>query len=82
MDNVKNYRISLKIKEGRDKLLPYKIDSFWVYVPAENLIEACEKAEVYFSGIFGISMIAESGHEEFDYMEGDKGAPGEDITND
>ena len=79
MDNKKIYRISLKVKEGQDKILPYSIDGFYVSVPAENLIEACEKAEVYFSGALGISMIAESGHEAYDYTTECKGAPGDDI---
>lgn len=47
---TKHYNISLKIKEGQDKQLPYSITRLWVSIVADSFVEACEKAEVYFSG--------------------------------
>jgi hypothetical protein len=73
----KSYSIFLKPKDKLNNTLPYGIANLRVSAYGESLTDACEKAEVYFSGALGVSLVTESAYEETLYE--NDGGIGNDI---
>lgn len=55
--NIRSYEVYLVPKNPNNTALPHRIKEINVYVEADNLAQACEKVEVYYSSVLGAALI-------------------------